>query len=183
MTTALSRFPRILLLVGGLFALSACESGEALFGTGGEDLTAAEMAPSPIPSVNGRREWSGAASAAAIDMTVVVKDERGWQILWQLAGDAPPGAFPAGGMAVAVFLGPRPTGGYSVDIPRVRSVADRVVVDYVESFPAPDMAVAQVITAPYSVEIVRNVDLPVQFNRLDPMVASTQVQMEPVQSP
>lgn len=171
------------LLAAAAFTLTACESANEIFGIGGEDLTQIDPAGIPLPNINGQREWAGTASAAAIDMTVVVTDERGWRILWQLAGALPPGAFPPGGMAVAVFNGPRPTAGYSVDIPRIRFLNDTIVVDYVETFPAADMAVAQITTAPYAIEIVRDIRVPVLFNRLDPVLASTQMQMQPVVPP
>lgn len=42
-------------------------------------------------------------SAAAVDATLTARDQRSWNILWQMIGEEPPGPLPDGRMAVAVF--------------------------------------------------------------------------------
>ena len=60
----------------------------------------------PGPGINGRTDWFGAQSAANMDILVTARDERSWQIIWQLVGQEPPGALPEDAMAVGGV--PRP---------------------------------------------------------------------------
>lgn len=48
-------------------------------------------------------EWSGPLSAFAVEATITARDQRSWNILWQMVGEEPPGPLPDGRMAVAVF--------------------------------------------------------------------------------
>jgi hypothetical protein len=52
---------------------------------------------------------------------------------------------------IAVFLGTRPTAGFSVTITAIAQDSGKVVVEYVERKPRPDMMVAQVLTAPFHI--------------------------------
>jgi hypothetical protein len=54
-------------------------------------------------------------------------------------------------MLLAVGLGSRRNGGYSVEITAVRRQADTLMVDYVETEPGPACIVSQVITHPVHV--------------------------------
>ncbi len=112
----------------------------------------AALAPKPVGSVNGRRDWAGELSAAALDLHLVARDQRSWGILWQLVGRSPPGTLPADTMAVAVFLGTRPTGGFQVMIDAVEEGGDAVTVEFTETMP--DGLATQIITAPYAVRLV-----------------------------
>jgi hypothetical protein len=119
--------------------------------------------PADSPAMDGQRVWSGASSAAFNDMTVTARDPRGWELVWQLIGEPPPGPLPEDAMAVSVFLGSRPTGGYAVEIVRVGSGEDEVLVVYRETEPGPDMMVTQALTAPWTVRLVPESALPVQY--------------------
>lgn len=57
-------------------------------------------------------------------------------------------------MVAAVFLGSRPTGGFSVEIVRTRVDGQSLVVEYVEKRPAPDAITAQVLSSPYHIVAV-----------------------------
>ena len=96
---------------------------------------------------------------------VVVRGAAQWSALWKEHGGAgsPPAVDFSGSMVVAVFLGTRPTAGYSVEIARIDRQGDGLVVTYREHRPPPDAMVAQVLTAPF--DIVRTVrsDDPVTF--------------------
>jgi len=53
-------------------------------------------------------------------------------------------------MVVAVFLGARPTAGFGVEVSAVRKEGDnQVIVEAVETRPAADRMVPQVVTQPY----------------------------------
>ena len=54
-------------------------------------------------------------------------------------------------VVAAVFLGSRPTAGYSVEIVRARQQGTTLVVSYKETRPAPDSVAAQVLTSPYAI--------------------------------
>ncbi len=126
-----------------------------------------EMVPlSPGPGINGRTDWFGAQSAANMDILVTARDERSWQILWQLVGQESPGSLPEGAMAVGVFLGQRPTGGFTVAFERVVLSEGQVVARYLETVPPTDAIVSQALTAPYAVRLVQAHNGPIQFTRI-----------------
>jgi hypothetical protein len=68
-------------------------------------------------------------------------------------------------MAVAVFLGSRPTTGYAVEVVGVHVDGDTLVVVYRERTPAPDALTAQVVTTPYAVAGVPVHAGPVRFEK------------------
>jgi len=87
---------------------------------------------------------------------VAVRTAAEWQALWK--EHAPPSAKLPGvdfakDMVVGVFLGTRPTGGYSVDIVSVESSGSETVVIYRETQPARDAMLTQALTSP--VHLVR----------------------------
>lgn len=69
-------------------------------------------------------------------------------------------------MAVAVFMGERRTGGYAIEVVSVRAAEGRLVVDYRESAPSPEMMVTQAITAPWAIALIGRTELPVTFQKL-----------------
>ena len=87
---------------------------------------------------------------------VTIRTAAEWEALWK--EHAPPSArLPrvdfSKDMVVGVFLGTRPTGGYSVDIVSVESTAGETVVTYRETQPARDLMVIQALSSP--VHLVR----------------------------
>lgn len=133
----------------------------------GQPAAAAPAASVHIPSIDGRRSWSSNQSEAQLDIFLTARDERGWRILWQLVGIDPPGPLPEEAMAVGIFLGPRPTAGYGVRLVDVFAEVTQVVAVYEKTVPGPDEMVAQVITAPYAIQLMRAHDLPVRFLPLE----------------
>lgn len=95
----------------------------------------------------------GMTSDVAVSRQAVAKTPAEWNALWR--AHAPSRSLPAVDfaktMVVAAFLGTKTTGGYSVDIVRTREERGALVVEYVEHRPAPDMMVAQVLTAPFHI--------------------------------
>jgi hypothetical protein len=82
---------------------------------------------------------------------VVIRTTAEWQALWKAHSPATP--VPqvdfTRTIVVGVFLGSRPTAGFSVDIVSVREVSNRLVVEYRERRPEPGRLAAQVLTSPF----------------------------------
>lgn len=73
-----------------------------------------------------------------------------WAALWKTHGSGKPPAVDFGGsMVVAVFLGTRPSAGYSVEITSIEKRDADLVVTYKEGRPSANEMVAQVLTAPF----------------------------------
>ncbi len=100
---------------------------------------------------------------------VVARTEEEWQALWKtlpLKRDAPKVSF-ANTMVVAVFLGSRPSSGYSVEIVDVKRDGDTLLVEYVEREPAANVMTAAVMTSPYAVAGVPMHAGPVKFVKVE----------------
>jgi hypothetical protein len=99
---------------------------------------------------------------------VVVRTAAEWQALWKQHGRA---ATPAvdftQSMVVAVFLGTRPTAGFSVAITAVKTEGTRTVVEYLEREPSRDAFVGQVLTSPFHAVRLARTAGPVEFRRLE----------------
>jgi hypothetical protein len=96
-----------------------------------------------------RGELSGVAEARQ----VIVRDRMAWEALWKAhaPAQAPPVVDFSTRDVAAVFLGTRPTGGYSVDIVGTRLDGQTLVVEYVERRPGSSDILAQVITTPFHI--------------------------------
>ena len=97
----------------------------------------------------------------------MVRSADEWSALWRAhAADKPvaPVDFTKE-MVVGVFLGSRPTAGYSVEIVGTEEQPDGLVVQYREGSPARDMMTAQVITSPYHLVAVPKQSGEVRFER------------------
>ena len=83
----------------------------------------------------------------------IVRTEAEWEALWKLhaAPQSPPPVDFATSMVAAVFLGTRPTGGYSVAITGTRRDGDTLVVEFAERRPAPDAILTQALTSPFHI--------------------------------
>ena len=92
-----------------------------------------------------------------------------WTALWRLhAGERTrPNVDFSREVIVAVFLGTRPTAGFSVEIVGVRQEGQALIVSYKETRPAPDALTAQVLTSPYHIVAVpRGTTTDVKFERV-----------------
>jgi hypothetical protein len=69
-------------------------------------------------------------------------------------------------MVVGVFMGSRPTGGFSVEIVGTRQEGGALIVQYRESMPGPGSMTAQVLTSPFHLVSVPRLDGDVKFERL-----------------
>jgi hypothetical protein len=99
----------------------------------------------------------------------VVRSPDEWQALWRLhAPDRPqPVVDFSREMVAAVFLGTRPTAGFSVEILDWREEAGALVVRYRETRPAKGLLTAQVITSAYAIVALPRRDGAVRFERAD----------------
>jgi protease stability complex PrcB-like protein len=86
----------------------------------------------------------------------VARSAAEWSALWsQHAGDrARPAVDFSKEMVVAVFLGTRPTAGFSVEVVGARQEGATLIVSYRESRPQPGVVTAQVLTSPFHVVAV-----------------------------
>lgn len=101
---------------------------------------------------------------------VVVRTAAEWQALWKEHDpqSAAPAVDFAQSMVVGVFLGSRPTAGFSVEISAVKVEANRTVVEYVERLPPRDAFVAQILTSPFHVVRLPRATGSVEFRRVSP---------------
>jgi hypothetical protein len=93
-----------------------------------------------------------------IDATrqAVARTPAEWNTLWtEHAGDrGRPAVDLSKDMVVAIFLGTRPSAGFSVEIVGAREEGSALVVQYRESRPQPGTLAAQVLTSPYHIVAV-----------------------------
>ena len=69
-------------------------------------------------------------------------------------------------MVVGVFMGSRPSAGFSVEIVGTRTEGGALIVQYRETVPAKGTMAAQVLTSPYHLVSVPRVDGDVKFELL-----------------
>jgi hypothetical protein len=101
-------------------------------------------------------------------LQVVVRTEAEWTKLWQQhAPDRPRPAIDfSKEMVVGVFLGSRPTGGFSVAIVSATPKDGTVIVSYKESRPRPGVMTAQVLTFPFHIVAVPKTAGEVRFEKM-----------------
>jgi hypothetical protein len=97
----------------------------------------------------------------------VMRTAAEWTALWKELGSSKPR--PAVDFArstvLGVFLGSRPTAGYTVKIDTIERQGAELVVTYRERPPAPTDMVAQMLTAPYLLVTIEKFDGRVRFVR------------------
>jgi hypothetical protein len=99
---------------------------------------------------------NGANSNVDSARQTVARSEAEWRALWQShSPDRPaPSVDLSTEMIVAVFLGSRPTAGFSVEIVGAEVRDGALVVRYRETTPASGAITAQVLTSPYAIAAV-----------------------------
>ena len=129
-------------------------------------LMLAALLQSPPPAV--RTVVKGPMSEVETPRQAVVRSPAEWSTLWKAhdpRGPLPPVDFTRE-MVVAVFVGSRPTSGYSVEIVRAVGNSGTLVVEYVETAPSRDAITAQVLTAPYHLAAIPKHDGEVRFQKV-----------------
>jgi len=107
-------------------------------------------------------------SGIVIARSVAVRDNASWLALWaQHIGNHPPSPAPTvdfnKSMVLAVFLGDRPNGCYSVTITRVFLSSSGLTVAYHEGTPPPNVSCTQAFIQPTHIVSVPASDALVQF--------------------
>ncbi|MBT9546082.1 MAG: protease complex subunit PrcB family protein [Candidatus Sericytochromatia bacterium] len=114
--------------------------------------------------------------------TQVIENSADWQKLWQehlgqtgQTGQAPAVDFSKERIA-AIFLGVRPTAGYSVAVESVEVQTNQILVRYREAKPQPDQFVATVLTAPAClIKLPKTaITLPITFINSEPEAVKIQ---------
>ena len=125
------------------------------------------QAASPVPM---RAVAKGVVSQVDAPRQVVVRTAEEWARLWSgqsLDATTPPAVDFSKEMVVAVYLGSRPTAGYSVDIASVGEEGGKIVVKYRETKPQRGMMLAQIITSPFAVVAVPKAAGEVTFEKVE----------------
>ena len=99
---------------------------------------------------------------------VVVRTAADWLTLWTTHDSAPaPNVDFSRVIVVGVFLGTRPTAGFSVRITGVTARENSAVVEYVEGKPRPGAMTAQMLTSPFHlVTVPRSIET-VEFKKVE----------------
>lgn len=111
----------------------------------------------------------GPASAIETPRQAVARTPQEWAELWRAhaPGRPAPAVDVSGGVVVAVFLGTRPTAGFSVEIVRTRLTGASMVVEYRQKPPDANAMVAQVLTSPYHIATIPAHVGPIVFERVE----------------
>ncbi len=116
----------------------------------------------------GPSEWEGITATARELQTVVARNEIAWAMLWRRAGqDAPVEFDPAANIAVGVFLGARPTGGFAAEIASVEEQGDVLTVTWREIRPGRGAIVTQAFTSPWVIRLLPRTDRRVVFRQAE----------------
>ena len=110
----------------------------------------------------------GADSAVDAARQVTARTEAEWAKIWQAhASERPaPKVDFARTMVVGVFMGSRPTAGFSVEIVGTRVENGVLIVQYRETKPGRDMMTAQVLTSPYHLVAIPRLNGDVKFEAI-----------------
>jgi len=112
--------------------------------------------------------WAGLYSGGNEGARTILDPET-WESLWrELSRDPAPKVDFKGQQVVAVFLGQRPSGGYSIEIVRVLPGEAYVSVEYRERTPPPGRTPPEGATSPFALKLIPKSTLPVRFTRLPP---------------
>ena len=142
-----------------------------VLGTGGAGGGASGGAAGPGEAIEGAIKplsegfWSG-DYAAGNEGTRTVEDDETWSTLWRTLSTAPPPPVDfSRSMVVAVFLGPRPSGGYAVEFSETKRLAHSLLVRWRERAPEPGMSPPDGATSPYALKVLPKSDVPVRFEK------------------
>jgi hypothetical protein len=129
-------------------------------------MSAAFLQDAPPPRLVERGDLSIVDDARQ----AVARTAEEWEALWRRhAPDRPPPPVDfSREMVVGVFLGSRPTAGYSVDVLSAADMDGTMTVRYRVAQPARDAITAQIITSPYYIGAVPQHPGAVRFELVQP---------------
>ena len=126
------------------------------------------QAPVPRPGPLVTTIDQGTTTYVEMRRNVVVRTPDEWTTLW--ASHSPNQPVPkvdfSTTMVIGVFMGARPTAGFSTEIVNVRTDTGGLVVEYKETEPRRGAITAQVVTAPYHLIAVPKQDGEVSFQKV-----------------
>lgn len=132
------------------------------------------MSPHQLQEVRFETVDSQQYSGVEISEQVVARSAAEWSLLWQKhmqfreRHSIPPAVDFSRQMILAVFLGRRPNGCYSVNIERVRLEEGTVVVEYRENVPFGNAFCIYAMTNPSHIVAVPRTEAPVDFREIVP---------------
>jgi hypothetical protein len=110
---------------------------------------------------------SGTSSLIDEPREVVIRTQTEWQTFWKTHSTQPAPVVDFSKSIVAgVFLGMRPTGGYSVSIRTVRRTPTGAVVEYLSSTPDKNQMVIQMLTSPFHLIAIPGDIVKVEFKEV-----------------
>jgi hypothetical protein len=100
---------------------------------------------------------------------LVARTAAEWAALWRDHGGTgpPPSVDLSTRTVVAVFLGSRPSGGYSVQIVGTRQQGATTIVEWQEARPDPRDITAQVMTSPAHIASIPRVTGEIRFEKVE----------------
>ena len=120
------------------------------------------------PAVAIVKEWKGFYASQEAPKKVVAKDQKEWEEIWssmqgkvQPKPETPKIDFDKN-VVIAVFMGRKMTGGYSVKVLKIEE-KNKLVVTVKVSGPPPGAMVTMALTSPYHVVVVPKTDKAVEF--------------------
>ena len=120
------------------------------------------LTPEPVPFKTLRADVAGIERPR----TVVIRTANDWKMLTnQRAGAPSPPVDFTRTTVIGVFLGTRPTGGFSVEITGIDKQGNELTVTWRERKPGRDDMVTQILTSPYQLVTIDRFDGPVKFTR------------------
>jgi hypothetical protein len=96
-------------------------------------------------------EWKGQYGGGTTPRAVVIQEPGRWRLLWKELGQEEPAVDFTVNFALAVFLGQRTSGGYTVDFLEPKEKDDALVLPYREK--QPEGFVTQVLSEPYAIRL------------------------------
>jgi|GEM_PF-1558617 len=112
-------------------------------------------------------EWSAIFGGIPEGGTHVIRDTESWKNLWvRMQEGEPPQVDFSKHIAVAVFMGMKPTGGYAVKITKVEKSKSKWTVYVEERHPSKGGMVIEAFTTPYHIKLIDRTDLPVEFKTI-----------------
>ncbi len=116
----------------------------------------------PVFSQESSKEWRGNNSIVSRMVTMVTRDQASWGAMWELAGQKPPQTVDFRSyMAIGIFMGMRPSGGYSPEILKLAETSDSIIVEWQEK--QPTGTATQALTSPWVIKILPRAEKPVGF--------------------
>ena len=120
-------------------------------------IDTAQLTPSPANQISFQTIEKGLRSGVREPLQIVIRGQAAWKDLWQQHAAIKTNPPPAPAIdfnkeiAVGVFLGEKPTGGYDVEIVRAERVDGTLLISFVENTPRPGAMVTQAITQPFHI--------------------------------